>query len=314
MTSQKGKSRTILVALMALNCGESQPEVIEYAGLVWTAEATDLVRQPEARAHCDSLTLGGRSDWRVPTEREIRALVQGCPAVESGGECNVADGLEGACLGVCPESCYLADPFTYPCRWHWTADNFIFTFQYGAFEEVWDSDLLANTRCVAGAELVPPPSTPFVREDACATTDEGTPLCVLEVGTADLPQNYGLLTPDGQFELYLFDDDTGQFLGCTNDSYGVEHVRYDDTDYLANAYFNKGDFYKSVPLVLENLPQNVRIDVVWASVYTCPSQQYDENDVVFGQAVVSGSSLLHKTTVSIDNEGLRYLVLGPPTN
>lgn len=63
------------------------------SGLMWEAVLgldvpTDL---PEAIAYCDSLTLGGHGDWRVPTISELRSLIRGCPNSVSGGPCGISD-------------------------------------------------------------------------------------------------------------------------------------------------------------------------------------------------------------------------------
>lgn len=51
-------------------------------GLIWQKEDDDKTRTwASAGAYCDSLTLGGQSDWRLPTRRELMSLVDyGIPA------------------------------------------------------------------------------------------------------------------------------------------------------------------------------------------------------------------------------------------
>lgn len=44
-----------------------------------------------AQTYCSNLTLLGSSGWRVPTLDELRTLARGCPDIESGGACEVAE-------------------------------------------------------------------------------------------------------------------------------------------------------------------------------------------------------------------------------
>jgi Protein of unknown function (DUF1566)/PEGA domain len=70
-------------------------------GTVWIDATADLIWQvsptggkmklKEARAHCQGLTLGGHSDWRLPTISELRSLIRGCQDTQAGGSCKVTD-------------------------------------------------------------------------------------------------------------------------------------------------------------------------------------------------------------------------------
>jgi hypothetical protein len=70
------------------------------SGLTWqVTPPSDNYEWHEAKSYCDSLSLGGHSDWHLPTIGELRTLIRGCPATEDGGSCNIEEGdcLEWLC-------------------------------------------------------------------------------------------------------------------------------------------------------------------------------------------------------------------------
>ncbi len=89
--------------------------------LVFVDQATGLMWQNTQfdESNCDAFTLGGFTDWRVPTIDELRTRVIGCPATAPGGACKVSSGctlascLEASCdgcgdrQGPGPYGCYL---------------------------------------------------------------------------------------------------------------------------------------------------------------------------------------------------------------
>ena len=64
------------------------------------------LQQPDALRYCEELVMGGYDDWRLPDIDELRTLVRGNPAIETGGDCPVhegsprADMLDPACQPV----------------------------------------------------------------------------------------------------------------------------------------------------------------------------------------------------------------------
>ena len=73
----------------------------------------------EAGPYCDSLVLGGYSDWRVPTIDELRTLIAGNEPTQTDGDCPVQSGT-GTYHGL-NRSCHGGTPFAGPadggCYW-----------------------------------------------------------------------------------------------------------------------------------------------------------------------------------------------------
>jgi hypothetical protein len=64
------------------------------SGLCWQNPPTDRqLDWASATAYCRALDVGefGPGSWRLPTINELRSLIRGCPATESGGSCGVSD-------------------------------------------------------------------------------------------------------------------------------------------------------------------------------------------------------------------------------
>lgn len=61
------------------------------------ARAPSEMNQQDAATYCASLSLGGRTGWRLPTVNDLRTLVVGCPATIPGGSCAVVD---PTCLSI----------------------------------------------------------------------------------------------------------------------------------------------------------------------------------------------------------------------
>jgi pimeloyl-ACP methyl ester carboxylesterase len=82
----------------------------------------------EAGRYCAELVLGGYADWRLPDINELRGLIAGNPATETGGQCKLTIGqersetLSGACwgrqlyAGPGANGCYIKDSLTGTCN------------------------------------------------------------------------------------------------------------------------------------------------------------------------------------------------------
>ena len=61
------------------------------SGLMWQLRLIESLAWPTAKRHCDNLNYGGYKDWHLPSIGELRTLIRGCPATETGGSCGVTD-------------------------------------------------------------------------------------------------------------------------------------------------------------------------------------------------------------------------------
>jgi hypothetical protein len=108
------------------------------SGLTWQVNPpTDVYDWEESKSYCDSLSLGGHSDWHLPTIGELRTLIRGCPATEDGGSCNIEEGdcLAWSCRDDSCSGCsydggpgkggmYWPDEIEGECCWYWSSSPF----------------------------------------------------------------------------------------------------------------------------------------------------------------------------------------------
>lgn len=101
-------------------------------GLMWqVSPPTDYVDWDAAMTYCNGLALCGHGDWRLPTVSELRSIVRGCPATETGGACGVTDEcLASSCWSpgtcwTCREvaGCYVDANLTGSCDMYWSSSS-----------------------------------------------------------------------------------------------------------------------------------------------------------------------------------------------
>lgn len=89
----------LAMALINVGCGEDDSDSAAspagtrmHKGLMWQVAPPGGARiHEEAANYCATLSLGGFSDWRLPTISELRTQITGCAGREWGGACKVAD-------------------------------------------------------------------------------------------------------------------------------------------------------------------------------------------------------------------------------
>ena len=105
------------------------------SGLTWqNPPAESAMQWPEAVDYCENLILDGHSDWRLPTISELRSLIRGCPATQTGWSCGVDDGClsfsscwsdpcEGCSSGGPDDGCYRPVEVEGSCDWYWSSSS-----------------------------------------------------------------------------------------------------------------------------------------------------------------------------------------------
>ena len=99
-------------------------DMVSGSGLYWQNPIDGTARTyQEARDYCGALSLGGFSDWRLPSVDELRTLIRGCPSTMTGGSCSLTDnattsGICNGCVvggGPGPGGCYWDSSFGRAC-------------------------------------------------------------------------------------------------------------------------------------------------------------------------------------------------------
>ena len=138
-------------------------------GYLWENPPVAGMRWDEAVTYCNGLRLCGYGpgSWHLPTVSELRTLIRGCPATESGGWCGVTDScLSDSCewepcvgcgylSGPGPGGCYWDSALGGWCSWYWSSSSsaggasYAWTvyFNYG-YVGYYDETYTDSVRCV----------------------------------------------------------------------------------------------------------------------------------------------------------------------
>jgi len=71
----------------------------------------------DAVTYCQDLTLSG-GGWHLPTISELRTLIRGCAATQTGGSCGVTDNcMDSGCRSDSCDGCSGSGPGANGCFW-----------------------------------------------------------------------------------------------------------------------------------------------------------------------------------------------------
>lgn len=70
---------------------ESLPCVDPATGYFWSRPSDNTMGWSSAQTHCNSVTDGGKNDWKLPGIDELRTVIINCENTETDGTCRVTD-------------------------------------------------------------------------------------------------------------------------------------------------------------------------------------------------------------------------------
>jgi len=145
-------------------------------GLIWEQEPSiEDTSNYLAENSCFKLEIyGWIHKWRLPTVSELRSLIRGCSATQTGGGCKVTDQCNSSyccensqCIGcsISPEGCYWPESLVGDCGFYWSStydesnsgigseggSNWAVDFSEGQVRQVYDFSSL-HVRCVRRLE------------------------------------------------------------------------------------------------------------------------------------------------------------------
>jgi hypothetical protein len=106
------------------------------SGLVWQNGSSEEMPWAEAVLYCESSSMVGEQDWRLPNVGELRSLIRGCQPTTLKGNCNIAESncLAWSCRsnscdgcnlsgGPAGDGCYWPEEISSPCGSYWSSST-----------------------------------------------------------------------------------------------------------------------------------------------------------------------------------------------
>jgi hypothetical protein len=121
------------------------------------SSGASLLDWQSAVNHCQSATTAGYSDWFLPEVEQLRSIIRGCAATETGGTCTVV--INGpscpGCSGSVPSNgCFWPAALAGTCDMYWTATLAHSSFGYkwyiafsNAYIDVMSTNMTLMARC-----------------------------------------------------------------------------------------------------------------------------------------------------------------------
>jgi len=126
----KENQATYIAAVFKRWGGDEGVWVDPITGYQWqNPPATNTMTWQGAVDYCNGLNRGGETGWELPTISQLRTLINGCPATQTGSQCRATDSClslnscrTSYCNGCGSKSgCYWDSNLQGDCAWYWSS-------------------------------------------------------------------------------------------------------------------------------------------------------------------------------------------------
>ena len=115
------------VKLISVEDARQSADFVTIGRLTWQKQATpNKMDWSNAKRYCANLSLGGYSDWRLPSISELRSVIRGCGGSGKCGNQSVSNSACSNCSsGSGPANgCYWPNEFIGKCSWFWSSSSY----------------------------------------------------------------------------------------------------------------------------------------------------------------------------------------------